>query len=172
MVKNPLVSRKRERDRKGTSRGTTNKLALPWRSPKLDPSLKLSASTAKEMVTVSWTAPNIWRIRRMAKWTNVYLTYMLSMRTLLVLVVAPGYLIHVRLLRLVTWNRSCRINTSRGWSDDVCWKLFQDWYDHHRTLPILSGLVLNLNKCYLVFALSMNKIGSCLLQYGYSFQTE
>ena len=30
----------------------------------------------------------------------------------------------------------------------------------------------NLNKCYLVFALSMNKRGSCLLQYGYSFKTE
>ena len=43
--------------------------------------------------------------------------------------------------------------------------------DHHRTLPILSGLVLNLNKCYSVFALSMNKIGSCLLQYDYSFKT-
>ena len=28
--------------------------------------------------------------------------------------------------------------------------------------------MLNLNKCYLVFALSMNMIGSCLLQYGYS----
>ena len=33
-----------------------------------------------------------------------------------------------------------------------------------------SGLVLNLNKCYLVFALSMNMIWSCLLQYGYSFK--
>ena len=32
--------------------------------------------------------------------------------------------------------------------------------------------MLNLNKCYLAFALSMNKIGSCLLQYGYSFKTE
>ena len=50
------------------------------------------------------------------------------------------------------------------------WKWFQDWYDHHRTLPILSGLVLKLNKCYLVFALSMNMIWSCLLQYGYSFK--
>ena len=45
-------------------------------------------------------------------------------------------------------------------------------YDHHRTLPILSGLVLKLNKCYLVFALSMNMIRSCLLKYGYSFKTE
>ena len=32
--------------------------------------------------------------------------------------------------------------------------------------------MLNLNKCYLVFALSMNKIGPCLLQYDYSFKTE
>src|SRR3989337_4080006 len=35
-----------------------------------------------------------------------------------------------------------------------------------------SRLVLNLNKCYLVFALSMNMIRSCLLQYGYSFKLE
>ena len=32
--------------------------------------------------------------------------------------------------------------------------------------------MLNLNKCYLVFALSMNMIWSCLLQYGYSFKLE
>ena len=32
--------------------------------------------------------------------------------------------------------------------------------------------MLNLNKCYLVFALSMNMIRSCLLQYGYSFKIE
>ena len=43
------------------------------------------------------------------------------------------------------------------------------------TLPLHlpSGLVINLNKCYLVPALSMNIIsGSCLLQDGYSFQSE
>ena len=34
-----------------------SKLPLPRRSPKLDPSLKLSASTAKEMVTGSGTTP-------------------------------------------------------------------------------------------------------------------
>ena len=71
---------------------------------------KLSASTAKEMVIGSETAPNTWRIRRMAKWTKVYMIYMLLMCTLLVFIVAPGYLILVRLLRLVTRNRSCRIN--------------------------------------------------------------
>ena len=37
-----------------------SKLPLPWRSPKLDPSLKLSASTAKEMVTGSgWYVSNV-----------------------------------------------------------------------------------------------------------------
>jgi len=43
------------------------------------------------------------------------------------------------------------------------------------TLPLHlpSGLVINLNKCYLVPALSMNIIsGSCLLQDGYSFMSE
>ena len=40
----------------------------------------------------------------------------------------------------------------------------------HHTLPLPSGLVLNLNNCYLVFALSINMIGLCLSQYGYSFK--
>ena len=52
---------------KGTSSGKTSKLSLLRRSPKLDQSLKLSAYTAKEMVTGSGNALNIWLIRRMAK---------------------------------------------------------------------------------------------------------
>ena len=106
----PLVSSKRARERMGTSRRMARKLPLPWRNPKLDPSLKLSASTAREMVTGSGTAPNTWYIRRMEKWTMVYLIYRLFMCTLLVFIVAPEYLILVRLLRLVTRNRSYRIN--------------------------------------------------------------
>ena len=40
-------------------------------------------------------------------------------------------------------------------------------------LRLPSGLVMNLNKCYLVPALSMNIIsGSCLLRDGYSFKSE
>ena len=40
-------------------------------------------------------------------------------------------------------------------------------------LHLPSGLVLNLNNCYLVHALSMNIIsGSCLLRDGYSFKSE
>ena len=41
------------------------------------------------------------------------------------------------------------------------------------SLHLPSGLVLNLNNCYFVPALSMNIIsGSCLLQDGYSFKSE
>src|SRR3954465_4871362 len=41
------------------------------------------------------------------------------------------------------------------------------------SLVLPLGLVLNLNKCYYVPALSMNIIsGSCLLQDGYSFKSE
>jgi hypothetical protein len=41
------------------------------------------------------------------------------------------------------------------------------------SLVLPSGLVLNLNKCYYMPALSMNIIsGSCLLQDGYSLKSE
>ena len=53
--------------RRGTSKRTASKLLLKRRNPSLDLSLKLSASTAKEMVTGSGNALNIWWIRRMAK---------------------------------------------------------------------------------------------------------
>ena len=40
-------------------------------------------------------------------------------------------------------------------------------------LRLPSGLVMNLNNCYLVPALSMNIIsGSCLMRAGYSFKSE
>ena len=48
--------KKKGKGKKGTSRRMASKLPVPWRSPKLDPSLKLSASTTKEMVTGSGTA--------------------------------------------------------------------------------------------------------------------
>ena len=67
MINKTTSFKKKARERKGTSRRMASKLSLSGRSPKLDPSLKLSASTAKEMVTGSGTAPNTWWIRRIAK---------------------------------------------------------------------------------------------------------
>ena len=40
----------------------------------------------------------------------------------------------------------------------------------HRMLPLPSRLGLNLTNYYLVFALSIDMIGLCLSQYGYSFK--
>ena len=53
--------------KKGNFKKNSNKLLLKRRNPSLDQSLKLSASTAKGLVTRSGTAPSIWRIRRVAK---------------------------------------------------------------------------------------------------------
>ena len=93
------------------------------------------------------------------------------------LIVAPGYLILVLLLIFATRNRG--------------YELSEDWLRTRFTmrvgngskvdviavgtlpLHLPSGLVLDLNNCYLVPALSMNIIsGSCLMRDGYSFKSE
>ena len=48
MVNKTTSFKKRARERKGTLRRMASKLPLPGRNPKLDPSLKLSASTLRE----------------------------------------------------------------------------------------------------------------------------
>ena len=63
----PLVSRKGQRERKGTSSRMASKVVTPAKNPKDGPKPELSAYTAKEMVTRSGNALNIWWRRRMAK---------------------------------------------------------------------------------------------------------
>ena len=67
MVNKTTSFKKKGKGKKRTSRRMASKLPLPGRNPKLDPSLKLSASTAKGLVTGSGTSPSILQIRRMAK---------------------------------------------------------------------------------------------------------
>ena len=82
------------------------------------------------------------------------------MCTLLVFIVAPGYLILVRLLKISNSKQELQ-NKQRLVEGEVMMsvgsssKIDMIIIAHS---PILSGLVLNLNKCYLVFALSMNMI--------------
>ena len=109
MVNKTTSFKKRGNGKERELQRMASKLPLPWRNPKLDLSMKLSASTTKGMVTGSGTTPNTWRIRRMAKW-KVYLIYILLMCTLLMLVVAPEYLILVLLLIFATWNRVYELN--------------------------------------------------------------
>ena len=67
MVNKTTSFKKKAKGRKGTSRRRASKLLLKGRIPSPDLSLKLSAYTAKGLVTGSRTAPSIWRIIRMAK---------------------------------------------------------------------------------------------------------
>ena len=53
--------------KKGNFKKNGKQVATQEKKPKLDLSLKLSASTASRLVTGRGTAPSIWRIRRMAK---------------------------------------------------------------------------------------------------------
>ena len=125
------------------------------------------------MVTGSGTAPSIWRIRRMAK-LKVYLIYMLLMCTLLMLAVAPGYLILV-LAHICNSKQELR-NKRRLAKDEVTMRARNGSKVDVITVSTLplhlpSGLILDLNNCYLVPALSMNIIsGSCLMRDGYSFK--
>ena len=87
-------------------------------------------------------------------------------------VIAPWYLISVQLLILSNSNQDLR-NKWRVAKNEVMMYVGSvskvDMIKRH-TPPLPSGLVLNLNNCYLVLALSMNMIGSCLLQCDYSFK--
>ena len=67
MVHKTTSFKKKGRGKKRNFKKNRKQVATPGRNPSLDLSLRLSASTAKGLVTGSGTAPSIWRIRRMAK---------------------------------------------------------------------------------------------------------
>ena len=66
MIDKTTSFKKRAKGRRGTSRRTASEL-LPSSEESQVWCLRLSASTAKELVTGSGTALDTWRIRRMAK---------------------------------------------------------------------------------------------------------
>ena len=67
MVNKTTRFKKKGKGTKGNFKKNGKQVATPMKKPKAGPSLKLSASTAREMVTRSGTAPSTWQIRRMAK---------------------------------------------------------------------------------------------------------
>ena len=67
MINKTTSFKKRAKGKKGNFKKNGKQVATPMKKAKLDLSLKLSASAAKEIVTRNGTAPNTWRIRRMAK---------------------------------------------------------------------------------------------------------
>ena len=68
MVKKTTSFKKKGKGKKGNFKKNGKQVFTPVKKPqKLDLSLKLSASTAKGLVTGNRTVPSIWRIRRMEK---------------------------------------------------------------------------------------------------------
>ena len=67
MIDKNTSFKKRAKGRKGNFKKNGKQVAAQVKNPSLDLSLKLSASTAKGLVTGSGTTPSNWRIRRMAK---------------------------------------------------------------------------------------------------------
>ena len=68
MVNKTTSFKKKGKGKKGNFKKNGKQVATPGKKAKVGPkNLKLSASTAKGLVTRSETAPSIWWIRRMAK---------------------------------------------------------------------------------------------------------
>src|SRR3954465_9674000 len=67
MVNKITSFKKRAKGKKGNFKKNGKQVAAQVKSPSLDLSLRLSASTAKGLVTGSKTAPSIWRIRKDGK---------------------------------------------------------------------------------------------------------
>ena len=67
MVNKTTSFKKRGKGKKGNFKKNGKQIVAQVKKPNLDLSLRLSASTAKGLVTRSGTTPSIWRIRKMAK---------------------------------------------------------------------------------------------------------
>ena len=67
MVNKTTSFKKKGKGKKGNFKKNDKQVATLARKPKADPSLRLSASTRRVMVTGSGNALKIWWIRRMAK---------------------------------------------------------------------------------------------------------
>ena len=67
MVNKTTSLKKKGKGKKGNFKKKNKEVTAPMKSPKMDPSPRFSASTARVTIARSGTAPNIWQIRRMAK---------------------------------------------------------------------------------------------------------
>ena len=90
---------KRAKGKKGNFKKNGKQVVTPAKKPKAGPKLETECFYCKGNGHWKRNCPKYLADK---KGTKVYLIYMLLMCTLLVSIVAPGYLIPVRLLRLVT----------------------------------------------------------------------
>ena len=176
MVDKTTSFKKRAKGRRGTSRRTASKLLLKWRSPSLYLSLRLSASTTKGLVTGSGTAPKYLADKKDGKVKGIFdihviYVYLTNARSS-AWVFDTGSVAHICNSKQGLRKQGLRIKRRLA-KDEVMMRVGNGSKVDViavGTLPLHlpSGLVLDLNNCYLVPALSMNIIsGSCLMRDGY-----
>ena len=110
MINKTTSFKKRAKGKKGNFKKNGKQVATPMKKPKARPKPETECFYCKGNGHWKRNYPKYLVDKKDGKVNKVYLIYRLLMCTLLVFIVAPGYLTPVQLLRLVTRNRSCRIN--------------------------------------------------------------
>ena len=110
MVNKTNSFKKKGKGKKGNFKKNSKQVAAPWKKPKSGPKPETECLHCKGNGHWKRKCPKYLVDKKDGKVNKGYLIYRLLMCTLLVFIVAPEYLILVRLLKLVTRNRSYRIN--------------------------------------------------------------
>ena len=102
--------KKKSKGKKGNFKKDGKQVATPGKKPKAGPKPEIECFYYKENGHRKQNYPKYLADRKDGKVNKGIFDIHVIDVTLLVLVVALGYLMHVRFLRLVTRNMSCRIN--------------------------------------------------------------
>ena len=111
MVNKTTSFKKKGKGKKGNFKKNGKQVAASVKKPKAGPKLETECLHCKGNGHQKRNYPTYLADKKDGKVNKgIYMIYMLLMCSLLMLVVAPGYLILVWLLIFVTRNRSCGIN--------------------------------------------------------------
>ena len=110
MVNKTTIFKKKGRGKKGNFKKNSKQVATPGEKPKSGPKLETECFYCKGTGHWKRNCPKYLADKKDGKVNKVYLIYMLLMCTLLMLVVAPRYLMLVLLLIFATRNRGYGLN--------------------------------------------------------------
>ena len=111
MVNKTTSFKKKDKGKKGNLKKNGKQVFTPVKKPKAGPKPETECFFCKGNGHWKWNCPRYLADKKDGKVNkSIYLIYMLLMCTLLVFITTPQYLILVQLLRVVTRNRSCKIN--------------------------------------------------------------
>ena len=113
MVNKTTSFKKKGKGKKGNFKKNSKQVSTPGKKPKSGPKPETECFYCKGTDHWKRNCPKYLADKKDGKVIKVYLIYMLLMCTLLMLIVAPGYLILVLLLIFATRNRAYGLNKDR-----------------------------------------------------------